>query len=435
MITISIISPRVSLEAIDRVIEKNHFECTFHKYVYQSLEEIEQIYYQCKDHCDVIFCSGELGYHHLINIKNLQKPCTFVSYEDKHFLAIALDFVIKHPDISLNRVYCDFLTPLNHYLGADHYIEASHMPYCVESFHYVYETLLGRAKELWDAGKIDMVLTRSTNRLSYFDQMGIPYIHILPSDEMIAESINHAINMTKLSMNAPQYKICIMIKMEYPETLPVQDQEYLQITLHKYLLDFRKENGLNFSVQTISNRFRLIANTDNERDVTKTLRKLISRLNSKGNLEFRLGAGISPTLDQSCYQAESALHESIRYGKNDGFIMDSHSSAFTGPLSIAHTLNYSYDNKKATEYSRQNGINEGNLLKITGLFNMNPEQILTASSLSRWLNITTRSCNRILQQLIDSQLIEEIEPLKLPGKGRPTRQYQFISENCRNILF
>ena len=97
MITISIISPKFSLQAINRVIAKNDFGCIFHKYVYNSLEEIETIYHECKDSCDVIFCSGEFGYHQLMNIEGMQKPCTFVSYETKHFLAIALDFVLTHP--------------------------------------------------------------------------------------------------------------------------------------------------------------------------------------------------------------------------------------------------------------------------------------------------------------------------------------------------
>lgn len=33
MITVSIISPKVSLQAINRVIEQNDFGCIFHKYV------------------------------------------------------------------------------------------------------------------------------------------------------------------------------------------------------------------------------------------------------------------------------------------------------------------------------------------------------------------------------------------------------------------
>ena len=46
MITVSIISPKVSLQAINRVIEQNDFGCIFHKLVYHTLEEIQDIYYK-----------------------------------------------------------------------------------------------------------------------------------------------------------------------------------------------------------------------------------------------------------------------------------------------------------------------------------------------------------------------------------------------------
>lgn len=48
MITISIVSPQKSMDLIDRAIAMKDFGCLFHKYVYDRLEEIEDIYEQCK---------------------------------------------------------------------------------------------------------------------------------------------------------------------------------------------------------------------------------------------------------------------------------------------------------------------------------------------------------------------------------------------------
>ena len=66
---------------------------------------------------------------------------------------------------------------------------------------------------------------------------------------------------------------------------------------------------------------------------------------------------------------------------------------------------------------------------------MDKDTIMTAASLSQWLNITSRSCNRILQQLLDSNLIEEIESQKQEGKGRPTRQYRVCKNNFIRTFF
>lgn len=61
MITISIVSPQKSMDLIDRAIAMKDFGCLFHKYVYDRLEEIEDIYEQCKDSCDVMFFSRGAG--------------------------------------------------------------------------------------------------------------------------------------------------------------------------------------------------------------------------------------------------------------------------------------------------------------------------------------------------------------------------------------
>lgn len=436
MITVAIMSPKKSMEAINKALENHDFGCVFHKYVYNELEEISTFYEECKDSCDVIFFSGELGYSYVLShIKDIHVPCTFISYEEKDILSILLNVVIRYPHIPLNRIYIDFLTPVNNFMNLKNYLAPSYMPYLFENPEYNYQTLRERAEELWSAGKIDMMLTRTTSQLEVLNKLKIPYIHFLPSPEMIRGSIRSAINSIRLGKEQQAGKMVTLIKLIYPDNITSHEREYLEITLHKYLLDFRKEYGYDFSLHSVSNRFELTMDSALYRSSFDKIRDLIFYLNQKEDLDYRLGAGFRKTLGESHYQAESALQEAIRYGKNDGFIIHGDENVLTGPLSLTATLNYSYSNKKALEYSQENGINESNLLKIVGLFQMDPYTVMTAASLSQWLNITTRSCSRILQQLLDSGLIEEIEPQKQEGKGRPTRQYRFMKQRFIQEFF
>ena len=436
MITISIISPQKSMNVINQAISGQDFGCIFLKYVYTRLEEIETIYEQCKDSCDVIFFSGELGYSYMLtHVSNIQIPCTFVSYEEKHILSILLNFVIRYPEIPLNRIYIDFLTPVNDFMNLKQYLAPNYMPYVFENPVYNYHTLKERAEELWSQKKIDMMLTRTTNQLDVLNKLKIPYIHFLPTEQMVRDSIRTAIDTIRLKQRIQSSKLVILIKLIYPEHITSQDREYLEITLHKFLLDFRREYGYDFSLQAVSNRFELDIDNDLYKSSFERIRNLITYLNQKNELEFRLGAGFGKSLGESHYQAEQALQESIKYGKNDGFIIHGEDNVLTGPLSLTSTLNYSYSNTKALAYSQQNGINESNLLKIVGLFQMDNDTIITAASLSQWLNITSRSCNRILQLLLDSSLIEEIESQNQEGKGRPTRQYRFKKQQFIQTFF
>ncbi len=436
MITISIVSPQKSMDVINRAISHNDFGCIFRKYVYDQLEEITDIYEQCKDNCDVIFFSGELGYSYILShVDNIQVPCTFVSYEEKDILSILLNFVIRYPEIPLTRIYIDFLTPVNDFKNLKKYLAPEYMPYCFENPVYNYETLRERAEELWNEKKIDMMLTRTTNQLEVLNKLKIPYIHFLPSEEMVRDSIKTAIDTIRLRQKNQISKLVILIKLMYPEHITSQEREYLEITLHKYLLDFRREFSYDFSIHAVSNRFELDLDSDLYKNSFDRIRDLITYLDQKGDLEFRLGAGFGSSLGESHYQAELALQEAIKYGKNDGFVIHGEDNALTGPLSLTRTLNYSYSNTKALQYTQRSGISESNLLKIVGLFQMDEDTIITAASLSQWLNITSRSCNRILQQLLDSGLIEEIEPQKQSGKGRPTRQYQFLRQRFLDEFF
>ena len=310
------------MNVINQAISGQDFGCIFLKYVYTRLEEIETIYEQCKDSCDVIFFSGELGYSYMLtHVSNIQIPCTFVSYEEKHILSILLNFVIRYPEIPLNRIYIDFLTPVNDFMNLKQYLAPNYMPYVFENPVYNYHTLKERAEELWSQKKIDMMLTRTTNQLDVLNKLKIPYIHFLPTEQMVRDSIRTAIDTIRLKQRIQSSKLVILIKLIYPEHITSQDREYLEITLHKFLLDFRREYGYDFSLQAVSNRFELDIDNDLYKSSFERIRNLITYLNQKNELEFRLGAGFGKSLGESHYQAEQALQESIKYGKNDGFII------------------------------------------------------------------------------------------------------------------
>lgn len=431
---VAIISPKVSLEVINQVIDHGDFGCTFKRYVYETLEQVDDIYEDCKNDCDVILCSGELVYNRISIVKGVTDNCFFVSYEDKHILSIFLNFAIKHPEIPLNRVYCDFLTPHNNFMNLHQYLEAPNMPYIFDSYHYNYKNLTKRALELMEDGKIDIVLTRSTNLLPRFDELKIPYIHFLPTPAMVAESVINAVNNGKLKTAPSYHNICIIISVIYPEYASAKEQEYLSVTMYKSLLDYRRKYNSSFEINRSSYRFEITCTAERYSDHAKMVQDLTAYLTEKKEAEFRLGAGVSPTPQESYLQAEIALQESMKYGKSDGFILHSQTKLLTGPLTLSDELHYSYSNQKATSYSQKNGINESNLLKIVGLFQMNKDTIISSQFLAKWLNITPRSCNRIIQQLLDSCLIKEISVLRQDGKGRPQRRYEFCAEYFRETL-
>ena len=426
MITVAIVSPERSMETIQHVIETQEFGCSFHRYVYRDLDDIPDIYQNCKKDCDVIFFSGELGYHYIFNhIPHLELPCSFIIYETKHILSILLNFALTNPTIPLNRVLVDFLTPFNNYMDLKKHLDPAFYPYCHESMNYEYPDITKRARALWDEGKIDFIITRSINNVKTLEQLGIPYLPIFPTEEMIADSLRSAVNEVRLTMEQGGEHVSTIIKLHL-EDQSLFGQEFESITMYKLLLDFRKAQNLEFGIEHSADTFLLHSQSTTGREVVAVSKLLVHYLQTNATCLFSLGVGIANTQKKSRTCAENTLNESILHGNNDGFLRISGTDELMGPLSMSGELTYNYGNQKLTRYAKEYGIEERNLVKIMGLYRMDSKATITAIILSQWLNITTRSCNRILQQLLDSGLVTEVYNRSVVKKGRRERQFQFL---------
>lgn len=435
MISIAIVSPKLSLEPINKVIESGNFGCEFHKYVYNELSDIEWIYDDCKDTCDVIFFSGELGYHYILNhIADIRIPCTFTAYGTRDILAILLQFVIEHPKIPLSRVHVDFLTPLNNFMDIRRYIPKQYMPYCYENFIYDYEHITARVRQLWEDGAIDIVLTRSINNIKTLEKLGIPYIAIFPTEQMISESIESAVNQLRLQRESEGDHITSIIRLVFENGCPADEREYRSASLHKILVDFRKESGIPFSITVGYDRLELHVQRPPCPENAALVQSMVFFLQKQADFVFRCGCGISASEDKSHYFAETALLEALKYDGNDGFLVSGSDAVLTGPLTVSQKLVCRYDNEKAALFARQSGISEANLVRLIGLFGLNEDSVLRAADVGSLLNVTTRSANRILQQLLENELICQLPASAAHGKGRPGREYQFAAENFRRKL-
>lgn len=436
MITVSIISPKISMQAIQRAIDHHDFGCSFLQYVYARQEEIGGIVQECREKCDILLFSGEIGYEYAVHhIPDLSLPCDFVSYTESQLLSVLLNFKLEHPDIPLNRVFVDFLAPVNHYMNLAQYLPAEQMPYCVENTQYSYENILRRAQELYQSGKIDFILSRTTNNLEAYREMGVPFLHFLPTETMIANSIRAALEKCRLALNEASERLVVLVRILLSETMGQYDQEYQTICTHKVLAQFRQSSELSFSIEPFHGNFELRAENVTPRERLRLPRDLVAYLRQNIPVDFRLGAGMAESWKDSYALAERALGEAFRFGENDGFACSAGGNTLVGPLSSPVTLHYSYSNYKAVEYSQKTGIQERNLLRLLSLYELNPDMVLTSQGISEYLNITTRSCNRMFQLMLDEGLLTELPPEENRHRGRPFRRYQFQRDTLQSLFW
>lgn len=437
MYSVAIVSPEKSLEPIEKVIQDKSFECHFYPYIYTHLSDIDKIYEDCRKKCDVIFFSGELGYHYILKkFPDIRIPCAFTAYEPIDVLSIFLQFQIEHKDIPLNRVFCDFLTETNHYMGVSKYIQEEERPYFYKDSQYDYKHITEYAKKLWDKGKIDMILSRSINNLKRLDELKIPYVAVFPNEEMIRNSIQHALDDLRLSTIVEEKTLSVLLRLPFSEEVDKDEKEFREAQVYQFLTAYRKAKHLHFSIEKGFNQFAVSAEISMDAEIFPILEEILNQCRKNLNFPFRLGMGLSTSMERSRYYAERALMESNHYSRNDAFFMEEEGK-ITGPLSQELRLVYNYKNEKALQFAKAQGIHESNILKLIGLYEQAPEKAFNAQSLAELLGITSRSASRILAKLLQLRLIREgvIEEKKNSGMekkmrhGRPALHFHFVKEN------
>lgn len=429
MLTIAVIGPGQSVSAIKEALEAQAFDCQFQYHTYDLLEEILPIYKaHHADWAGIIF-SGELSYRFFLqHVSDQDLPLKYLDIDPKDFYGQLLKFLEAQPDSTLNRVYVDFISESNAYLGLKQFIMPDHMPKHPKTFIFdgaFYQMTLEEIKALWTAGKIDMVFTRITNNISKLVELGIPYVHLYPPAASIQESFRRAIdeislyhlNHNQLAIGHLELLFSDLIQADYAQT------EYFEITMHKHLVDFRHQSQMNFSIQKLSYGFEL---TFSRRELGMSSEHyhfpLLTYLETHYSGDFNLGIGLGTNVEEGRYQAIEALAQARHFGVRHGFVVDQNHRIW-GPIGQPNCIEYRPLPTQIERMSKQLSISPKNLERL--LAYAKSTSFMTSDQVAESLNITIRSANRILSRLHSDGLLMvlEDEAAISSGAGRPSKKY------------
>jgi len=426
MIEVVIISPFRFQESVNAALRGCDFGCTFRTFTYDKLTDIDSICDVCRDHCSVILFTGELGYHYMkSHYPKFPVPVEFTIYGIADVMSVLLSFHIRHPEIALNRVYLDFLTPMNNYLNIRDYLPPEYLPRFFEEETYDYSTITAEALRLRTSGQIDYVISRSINNLQAWQQMGIPYEAVYPTEVMIRKSIEEAVNRERLKQFEDYSVVTCIVHLPESEGSTREDMDYRIATTYKFLVDLRRNSGKEFSIQQGFDRFLCKSTVSNDLAQKLELKSLVHLFRDQLDFEFSLGFGIHANEQKSQFHAERALLESNRSGKREGYLVSGEPEIITGPLSSSVTVRYSYNDTNIAALARKTGVNDSSIVRLISLYRDNPGVILTAANLEPLLGITLRSTRRILQKLCDLGIIVPVDGTPEGGRGRPVNHYIF----------
>lgn len=415
------------------VIKNNNLEDKFLYYEYGEYEDINKIYEKNKSVFDGILFSGPVGYNYFINQDYIIKiPVMFIENNFERLYLSLINHLIKYPDIQLNEIYIDNFDDYRFINALSKIVPKELMPQFPRSdIDYnsptLYEDLYNYIIKLWKDGKIKMAYVAFADVYKRLKDTDLPCYDIILSEKIMLKAVKNIIN--QVSLNYYLYNNTVVALVDYMykdrDDLSINDIEYRQATLNKILVDYKKYFSNYGDINIISNltNFEISFNRKYLGENEDASFLLLDYINKKFEFDFIVGIGTGNDIVECRNRALKAVNFAKNYGDRCGFIIEN--GYVSGPINSEFKLDFPlslyYDNIKT---AKSLDVSNFNYTRIMVLFNKLKENI-TSITVSKYLNITQRSVNRIIKKLLSNNIIEDQDSInKTMSKGRPTKYYK-----------
>ncbi|OLO35929.1 hypothetical protein BTR23_16435 [Alkalihalophilus pseudofirmus] len=315
----------------------------------------------------------------------------------------------------------------NHYMELEDAVPPESFPYIFKDsikshlIEDIYEYVLDHHLNLWKDSKIEVSITRFSNIVPQLQSHGLNTIFIFPSLKTILDTTINLVNkIERDKLKDKQSAIGYLTITSTPEN---PEFELTKLTLHKLFLEFEKENGYSFIVHSNGDHFEIITSFGELKEMTNQFKNctLTAFLKKHGSSHFQLGWGVGSTLYEAKQHAESACNHF-----NDGVYLMT-DEELLGPLcKEVDPTKVTVPNKKIIELSMLSGLSELKIQQIIALINKRNSNQVSSEQLAKYLGVTIRSANRILNKLEQKGLAEVEYSKHEKLRGRPKKVYKII---------
>lgn len=429
---IAIFDQKNSTNETWNTINKLNLQDRFILYKFTKYDDIKTIYERNQDKIEGILFTGSVSYNYFLGQAGLLKiPVMFVenSFEN-HYLFI-ISHLMNHPDIPLNEIYIDTFDDNRFISAISDAIPASLMPQIRKDYDCFSPTLIDELYEhilkLWKENKIKIAYV-GYNPLYYklIDE-GIPCQYIKLPEETILTGIKNIISQVDLNNMYNNNTVVVLIDFMYKEKseLNINEIEYRQATLFKVLVDYKKTFDNDAEINIIQNltSFEMSFNKKYLLKAGNDTYSLLDFIEKKYSYDYIIGIGMGNDIIECRNRAIKAINFASNFGDRCSFLIKN--AIVKGPINSTSCLEIplsAYEKNK--QISKIIDVSNSNFTRIMALFEKYKEDI-TSNTVAQYLNITERSANRIISNLVEKEIIkEQIKGNSNFGKGRPTKYYR-----------
>ena len=393
---------------------------------YSSIEHLQYLYEQNAEQFDAFLFSGSYPYKIIMKEHgNLTKPHAHFNISDRDYYKLIARLAVQQPQLDFSRVYFDkpeipvdfsaiFDRPDVPMLGTApidwQNVDASDW----------YLPLIKYYREVWDSGKVDLLVTRFGSMEDYFKQNQIRHEFIFASSESMLETY-HGLIMQLSATAMHDSAACIGLVCPGQELIEAQRSE-LKIRLEAC----NKQLGTPFLIYEHGDHYELTTNISLLKEMSQqyTTCPVTAYLGSGLDFPVCVGWGCANNVIDAHLNAQRAVKEALLCKSSSAFIVMA-DNVIIGPLSSIRRITYTdAPNQQTSKLSNRLSISPLYISKIISVLKQKGSDTLSSGELAFYLNITTRSASRILSKLEEGGVAVVQYNRQLNLRGRPTKIYK-----------
>ncbi|WP_430790382.1 hypothetical protein VBD025_06315 [Virgibacillus flavescens] len=424
-VRIGVIGPADSMQRIMYVAQECD-DVEFIPCIYKNLSDINALLEKNKGYVDQWLFSGVLNFTYASEMKLItDEIASFPPLHGSSFFGTLLEAQLNekkvYEKVSIDTIAEEELAKILSY-------------YKLESLHYYSTPFKGYQhtssfidfhKQLYDEGKIEVVITPIKETYFGLKKLGIPVYRVTPS----YLSIQLTIQLLRERAQSNRYKNAQMAvvgcKIEFNSEK--QDDLYYSFKMKHFELDLKRSlllltEKVNGSLMHLGDGLFFIFTTRGEikGETEMELFHLINDVKAQSNIKMEIAVGLGETVSQA--------EQNVRYGFRNSKTEES------TIVMIDENQSISLKNPRETDFSYktmeinkdQNSVNPAVISKIQSYVNQYNRSEFTSQDLSRWLKSTERNGRRILTLLDQANIIEACGKAQQSERGRPRKVYRFI---------
>jgi len=431
MYSIGIFTTERSLRHIMRIDQEMRSQSNITYLPYSSPEHLKYLYEQNRDRFDAFLFTGSYPYNVLRReFGALDRPHAHCNVSDRDYYKLIAQLAIQQPELDFSRVYfdrpeipVDFYTifqkegfPLLGTASIDWNRVAATDWYAPLKDYYL---------ELWNSGKVELLVTRFGSMDDYFHQHQIKFRYLAPSPESMLETF-HGLLMQLQAGEMHDSAACLAL-IRSPQATTEEQQTALGVQLQSC----NKQLGMPFLIYEHGDHYELTTNTSVLKDLSQqyTTCPVTAFLDSRLDFTVCAGWGCSSNVINAHRNAQRAVKEALLCKGSAAFIvMDD--NKIIGPLSSPRRITYSdAPSQPLTQLAGRLSVSPLYLSKIASVLAQRGEDTLSAEELAYFLNVTSRSASRILSKLEAGGLACVQYHRQMNLRGRPAKIYKISLED------